>query len=120
MSRSCPICLGETELERCECGYDFATGDRTVAAERARKIRNHATSKAQRGILMLVTLPLTIAAAVLVPNVLLRAVCFLAFPLQLGAGIGGTVRGIRWRRSAQQRFDRSTRPAELPAARVIR
>ncbi len=115
----CPICLRATTLDPCECGYDFATGDRSRAARRAEIVSRRATRKAWAGFGLLVSIPISVLAVMYLHIPLLATVMFFGVTFQLVAGVGWLVRGLSWRHAAQQRLERATGRAELPAARVI-
>jgi hypothetical protein len=114
----CPICLRSTEANPCECGYDFETCDRTVAAERAAVIQEKSARRAWSGIGLLASAPVSLALCALSPHGL-GVLLGLAFPFQLFFGWGWTTRGVRWHRAARLRLARATQPAALPAARVV-
>jgi hypothetical protein len=109
----CPICEVTTALgPRCSCGYDRETGDTTVVAEKAVAGRARAARGLRRGLVVLGTIPVTMALFPILPLVSFAA------PLQLLFGVGDTIRGWRQYRLASQRLRRVTLPA-LPPARVI-
>jgi len=114
----CPICLRSTAANPCECGYDFTTCDRTIAADRAAMIRQRSARKAWSGIGLLAAAPITMLLCALAPQGI-GVVAGLVFPFQMFFGWGWTTRGIRWHRAARLRLARATRPAALPAARIV-
>lgn len=118
MIRECPICEVRSEAQPCICGYDFETGDRSKSARRALIVKQRSTKKAWLGVVMLMMIPMSAWLAYLrLPFVAM--LFFFAVPTQLIVGLSWIWRGLSWRRAAQQRIDRSTRPAELPEARIV-
>lgn len=117
----CPICELRKELDavQCACGYDYATGDRSRAARRAEIVKARSTRKAWFGGLCLATLPLSVLSVIHVQLPLLATVMFFLVPAQLIGGLLSLWRGLAWRSAANQRLVRASKPAELPAARLI-
>lgn len=115
----CPICDLRKEAAQCACGYDYETGDRSRAARRAEIVKARSTRKAWFGAVCLAMIPVSVLVVLNVHVPLLATVMFFAVPAQLIGGLLSLWRGLSWRRAASQRVLRATRPAELPAARLI-
>jgi hypothetical protein len=125
MAVRCQLCgkLSPERSIRCDCGYDFRTGEMTAAIEGAECELEVAQRRIGRGIAALVAIPVALAIgglliysfdALAALIVLVLAPCLLAV-----AGAVGLVGGIRGSMTASRRLRQAKVRKELPAARVV-
>src|SRR5262245_58426232 len=126
MAVQCALCdkLSPESSIRCDCGYDFRTGEMTAAIEGAKRELEVARRRIGRGITTLVAMPITLVIGGLLIFYPLRAfaaliVIVLASLLLAVAGAVGLVGGIRGSMTASRRLRQAKARKELPAARVV-